>query len=360
MGDARERARRRQSELEAENVELRALVAELRAENGALRTRIDGLERRLRRDSRNSSQPPSADPPKSRAERRREARERLKELQSRKAGGQPGHEGSHRKLAPAERVDRTFVHTPEQCSGCGRGFDGDERRVRDPVVHQKWELPPVRPLIFEHRLERVRCPSCGKVALASLPAGVSASAFGPALEAHIATLAGVYRLSRRQTAEIIESVFHIPISVGSVDAVVMRMSKALEDPWEALRGAVRDGEVVHADETSWLRAGEGEWLWVAATALAACYRIDPHRSQAAAKALIGEDFGGFLVSDRYAAYHFLDVLQQQLCWAHVIRQMTEVAERGGSAGKLGCKLVSSMREGHGGRSGVTTARAGPS
>lgn len=49
-------------------------------------------------------------------------------------------------------------------------------------------------------------------------------------------------------------------------------------------------------------------------------RIDPHRSQAAAKQLLGEAFGGFVICDRYVGYHWLDVLQQQLCWAHAIRQ----------------------------------------
>jgi transposase len=324
--------------------ELEALVAELRADNRALRERIEELERQLSRDSRNSSNPPSSDPPKSRAERRREARAKLKELSERKAGGQPGHEGHHRQMAPPERVDQRSEHLPECCSGCGHDFDGYEQRVGDPVIHQKWELPPVRPLIFEYRLLRLRCPGCGKPQLAGLPAGVSGSAFGPKLEAHIATLAGVFRLSRRQVAEVIREMFHIDISTGAVDATIMRMSAVLADPWERLREAIREAEVIHADETSWRLRGREQWLWLAATALFACYRIDPSRSQAAAKELLGENFGGFVVSDRYAGYHFLDVLQQQLCWAHAIRQLIELSERQGAPGKLGKKLVKAARE----------------
>jgi transposase len=262
----------------------------------AMAERIEELERRLGQNSRNSSMPPSSDPPPSRAERRRLARERVKRLSQRKPGGQPGHEGKHRHMAPSERVDRSSEHLPEACSGCGHGFDGREQRVGGPVVHQKWELPAVRPLIFEYRLLRLRCPGCGKPRLAGLPAGVSGSAFGPKLEVHIATLAGVFRLSRRQVAEVIREMFHIDISVGAVDAAIMRMSAVLADPWERLREAVREAEVVHADETSWRLRGREQWLWLAATALFACYRIDPHRSQAAAKELLGENFGGFVVS----------------------------------------------------------------
>ena len=94
----------------------------------------------------------------------------------------------------------------------------------------------------------------------------------------------------------------------------MRVSGILEDLWRELAEAIRQAEVVHADETSWRMGAAKQWLWVAAGALVACYRIDPSRGQAAAKELLGEDFGGFVVSDRYAGYHFLDVLQQQLCW----------------------------------------------
>jgi transposase len=309
----------------------------------ALQERIEELERRLGQDSRNSSKPPSSDPPKSRAERRREAREKAKEWSKRGPGGQPGHEGRTREMAPPERVDRVFEHLPERCR-CGHAFEGGEERVGAPVAHQKWELPPVRPLVVEHRRERLACPGCGRAQLAQLPAGVTPSAFGPRLEAHIATLAGVFRLSRRQVRRVVEEMLGVPISTGAVDAAIMRMSEALADPCAALRKAVREADAVNADETGWRMAGAGQWLWLGASALAACYRIDPTRSQAAAKELLGEDFGGIVISDRYAAYHFLDVLQQQLCWCHVIRQLVELSEAKGATGRRGAELVASGRE----------------
>jgi transposase len=144
--------------------------------------------------------------------------------------------------------------------------------------------------------------------------------------------------------EVVQNVFGIPISVGAVDAAIMRMSAILKDPWEKLREYIQQAERVHADETSWRLAGAQQYLWLASSALAACFRIDPTRSQAAAKELLGEEFGGFVVSDRYTGYHWLDVLQQQLCWCHVIRQLVEVSERQHAPGKLGRKLVKAARE----------------
>ena len=318
------------------------LVLGLLAEIAALRERVDEHERLLKRDSTNSSLPPSRDPPLTRQQRRALARERAKkDLQKRQAGGQPGHEGKTRELAAPDRVDEAVEHVPVVC-GCGHRFTGDEERLGDPVLRQKWELPEVVPLVFEHRLHRLVCPACGTATLAEAD-GVSASAFGPRLEAQIAVLAGVYRLSRRQVVELLGEMFGTSISVGAVDATVMRISAVLADPWRELRDAVRKAQAVHADETSWRLHGESSWLWVAASALMACYRIDPTRSQTAAKELLGENFGSFIITDRYAGYHWLDVLQQQLCWCHAIRQFVSLSERPGAPGRLGEKLASAAR-----------------
>jgi transposase len=97
------------------------------------------------------------------------------------------------------------------------------------LVDQTRELPPIRPLVFQYELVRLRCPCCGKPRLADLPDGVTWSAFEARLEAHIATFAGVYRLSRRQVRQVVQEMFAIPISVGAVEAAIMRMSAVLKD-----------------------------------------------------------------------------------------------------------------------------------
>lgn len=321
------------AELRAENAHLRTQVAQLTA-------KVSELQRRLDQNSSNSSKPPSSDPPMTRAQRRALERERAKARRSeRKAGGQPGHEGHQRALVAEGRVDQRFDHLPSFCSGCGESFSGSEERIGDPLVQQIWDMPPIKPLVYEHRRARLRCPRCGNAQLAKLPNGISQSAFGPRLCAHIATLAGVYRLSRAQIKDVVEEMFCVPISTGAVDAILMRCAKALADPYAQLQEAVRQAEIVHADETGWRLQGRQQWLWLAASSLLACYRIDPSRSQRAAKDLLGADFGAIAVTDRYRGYLWLDVLQQQLCWAHVIRQLRSLSERGGAPGRLGTKLL---------------------
>jgi len=314
-------------------------------EVAGLRERVVELERQLNRTSRNSSVAPSSDPPLTRQQRRQLARERAKkqvqrqQREARKQGAQPGHEGCSRSPAEPEQLTAAPVDCLPQRCGCGHHFTGAEQRVGEPVCHQQWDLPVIVPEVREWRRLRLACPGCGRAVLAQLGAGVSGSAFGPRLLAHVAVLAGVHRLSREKIVELIGESYEIKLSTGAVDGMLRRVSRVLHDPWRELHAAIKVAEAVHADETTWLCKADPCWLWTATTALLVCYRIDARRTQQAAKRLLGEDFGGFVTSDRYVGYHWLDVLQQQLCWAHAVRQLTEVSERPGAPGKLGARLL---------------------
>ncbi len=307
--------------------------------------RVEELERSLNRTSRNSSVAPSSDPPLTRQQRRALARERAKKQLQREGrerrgrGAQPGHEGSSRPPAEPEQLTAGPVDClPGRC-GCGHLFGGGELGVGEPVCHQQWDLPMIVPEVREWRRHRLACPGCGCSVLGELPAGVSLSAFGPRLHAHVAVLAGVHRLSREKIAELVSEQYEITVSTGAVDGMLRRVSRVLCDPWRELHEAIKLAEAVHADETTWLCKADPCWLWTATTAALVCYRIDQRRTQEAAKRLLGEDFGGFVTSDRYVGYHWLDVLQQQLCWAHAVRQLTEISERPGAPGKLGERLL---------------------
>jgi transposase len=214
------------------------LVLGLLAEITALRERVDEHDRLLKRDSTNSSLAPSNDPPLTRQQRRARERERAKQQGRKQRGAQPGHEGKSREMVAPERVDDHVEHVPVTC-GCGHRFTGSEEHVGDPVLRQKWELPEVVALVIEHRLHRLVCPGCGTAVLAEGD-GISASAFGPRLEAHVAVMSGVYRLSRRQIVELLCEMFGTTVSVGAVNATIMRMSAMLSDPWSAkLRRCMR-------------------------------------------------------------------------------------------------------------------------
>ena len=68
------------------------------------------------------------------------------------------------------------------------------------------------------------------------------------------------------------------------------------------------------------------------------------RSTAAAIELLGDAFGGIVVSDRFSAYNHLPTHQRQLCWAHLIRDLTAIAERTGASGEIGLELLALQQQ----------------
>jgi len=295
-------------------------VGELVEANRRLEARVCELEQRLSRSSRNSSLPPSQDPPSA-------PPRSGKPGSGRRPGGQAGHEGRNRRLLPLERVDELIEHWPERCQACARRFSEGERiDSASPHRHQVSELPPIAVRVSEHRLHRLRCPACAAETRAELPAEVPGGAFGPRLQAAVATLAVRNRVSRRDTVELARDLFGADLSIGAVDSTVQRAGEALAEPQARLHEQIRAAAAVNLDETGWRTAGGKRTLWGALTPTAAVFRIAPDRHQREAQALLGEHFRGIACSDRWWAYDYLDPERRQLCWSHLIRDFTAHSE----------------------------------
>jgi transposase len=303
-------------------------IDELIEANRRLESRLAELEQCLNRSSRNSSLPPSQDPPSAppRPHKPSSGRER---------GGQLGHKGRSRPLLPLERVDELIDHWPERCP-CGHRFSEAECcLVGAPARHQVAELPPIAVILSEHRRQRLRCPECGRTTRAELPLEVPAGAFGPRLQAAVATLAVRNRVSRRDTTELLGELFGARICAGSVEAILQRVALALDEPYEDLLGHLRAAPALNIDETGWRLRGGKRTLWGALTGRAAVFRIAEGRHRREAQALLGEGFSGVACSDRWWAYDYLDAQRRQLCWAHLARDFTAHSEGLGAQKEFG-------------------------
>ncbi len=280
--------------------------------------RIAKLERRLNRSSKNSSQPPSADGPSAPPRRSKDSSDRPR-------GAQPGHEGKGRPLLPAWAVDEVIEHWPERCS-CGHAFAEDERvLVGEPVRCQVEELPVISVKVTEHRAQRVRCPGCGGAMRGELPPEVSRSAFGPRLQAAIATLSVRNRISRRDVVELSEQLFSSRISTGTVEAILTRTGEALAEPHADLLERLRSARALNMDETGWRTAGQRRALWGIFDNRHAYLHVAAGRHEDHAKMLLA-DTEAIVTSDRWWAYSHLPLARRQLCWAHLKRDFAAHTE----------------------------------
>ncbi len=342
MGPGMSRPRRSKRKASGERDERDARIAELEEVVATLLRKVEeqaaeikDLKRRLGQDSSNSNKPPSTDPP-SKARRKKRGRGGGK----RKPGGQPGHAGKTRALLSPEKVDEIHDHKPSACGSCGRKLRG---RDTSPLRHQVTEVPPIKPVVVEHRLHSLTC-SCGEQTRAELPAGVPTGAFGPRLQALVGLFTGGYRVSKRNTVQLLSDCFGVQISLGSIKRLEDDLSAALAPAVEAAERYVGEQPVVGMDETGWRQAGKKAWLWTAVTSLVVVFTIRLSRGGKVAQDLIGSCYAGLLVSDRFSGYKWIAVERRQVCWAHLKRDFQKLVESGGALGAVGERLQKERRQ----------------
>jgi hypothetical protein len=163
--------------------------------------------------------------------------------------------------------------------------------------------------------------------------------FGPRVQATVGYLTGRLGASQREVQDLLATVWHTEVSVGSVGALEQAVSVALATPVAEAGKYVQRQPVRNADETSWQEKPKRRWWWISVTPLVTSFRLLKTRGAAGAKELLGEVVWGSLGTDRSAAYNWRDPRQRQLCWAHLKREFVAWSERTGETARIGLALL---------------------
>ena len=189
-------------------------------------------------------------------------RKSKKPKSKRKRGGQKGHKGSHRQLLPTAEVDKHVHLYADACEACARLLP----QVPDPDAkrYQQIELLVGGGRVVTQWYRHGSTCLCGHTTVAEYDSEkLPASAFGPRLTSVVATLTGVYHLSRRNTKMLLREVFGIEMSVGAISQMEARVSKALQPASEEAHAQVVAALVKHTDarlsEMKWEKGGAGEY-----------------------------------------------------------------------------------------------------
>jgi len=312
--------------LQEENTALKERVAMLEKRIETLEKHIEELERLLGMNSRNSSKPPSSDPPGISTV--------LPKRRHKKRGARNGHQPHLKKLLPPSMVKQRFELKPEVCT-CGS--TNLEQTCEEPLRHQIVDIPPIEPQVTEYVQYIYRCKDCGELIYQPLPDELKRKHFGPGTLSVVGMLTGFLNTSKRKALAIINEVFSVPMSLGGLSNCEAQLTDVLEQPYNETAEHVREQDVGHADETGWPRANKQKgWLWTFCCVTAAFFMVHANRSQQAARKLMG-NFSGKLVSDRYNAYNFYKLIRQ-ICWSHLKRDFKAISEGKGSIGKTGQEL----------------------
>ncbi len=259
---------------ESFSVEAEAVIAGLRAQLveqqvvvAALVARVEELEGRLGRNSRNSSQPPSSDNPFTKPPPRS-----LRGKSGRRPGKQPGDPGA--RLEPRSDPAEVRVHVPDRCGGCGG--DLASAAVIGEQVRQVFDLPPVWLRAVEHRAQRRRC-GCGAETAAGFPAEATApTCYGPGVAALGTYLLGRQHLPVARTAELMADCLGAPVSTGWVAGLLPCAAARLGPFTATVQEQLQAAPVAHFDETGARVAKKLWWVHVACTEGLTLYHRAPH------------------------------------------------------------------------------------
>lgn len=320
---------------------VKKLVEKLIARNQAIESGNERLNEQVKRNSQNSSQSPSQDKPKG-------LKKKSKPKSKKPRGAQMGHEGHQQKLYPPEQCIDIKEHYPSHCGKCGHELRGVDEA---PVRHQIIDIPPLQPEVIEHRFHALTCSCCGETSRAYDPEIVDGPRYGERLWALVGILSGEYRQSHRMVVRLLAELFDIRLSVGSVGNLRQDISEVLSIPVEQAQEYVKHQQRVGMDETSFIQGnadgnnpkGTKGWIWAIVTPLVCYFNVFLSRSQASAQEMLGLDFSGIVNSDRYGVYNWLKLEQRQVCWAHLKRDFTKIAERRGRSKGIGKALLKEHR-----------------
>ena len=286
-------------------------INELEAEVAQLKTR---------KHSGNSSLPPSTDFGKVGPK----PNQSLRTQSDKKTGGQPGHEGSTLKMSSSPDVIEPLL--PTVCSGCSHSLEGQEPLLvgRRQVV----DLPPIMPIYTEYQqFERI-CPCCSLRQAAPFPAHVQAPIqYGPHVMSTLAYLHTRQFIPFERSKELMNSLFGLPISEGSIANLLEKMVEKAMPVYEKIRQNILESSHAGADETGCKVNGKKHWFWTLQNQQSTFIWLSKTRGYDAVEEQFADQLKDhILIHDCWAAYFQTGAKAHQLCLAHLSRDLQFLKE----------------------------------
>jgi len=315
------------------------IIAELKTRNQALLARIKELEEeiaRLKKNSNNSSKPPSSDIVKPKPKARKVSRKK------RKRGGQFGHRKFERQSFTPEEIDETIEYELRDKDAQGLA------PLDEWYVIQQVELPETMYTVTEHRARKYLDPVTGQIHITPLPDEIrQGGLLGVRFTAMIAFMKAGCHASYGTLRRFCQEMYGLDLSRGMLSKAVQKVSRALQEPYEQLLDQLPYQEYLGVDETGHKDQGKLHWTWCFQSDNFSVFHIHRSRGSRVLKEVLGETFAGTLGCDYYGAYRKYmregDVTVQY-CMAHLIREIRFLAEHTETRlARWGSKLLEGLK-----------------
>jgi transposase len=244
------------------------------------------------------------------------------------------HPGAHRPLHPNPTAKREMLAVT--CQGCGADLSGVTQIVCEE--YDRVEIPRIEPDVTRVSLHGGVCPCCSRRFKAEPPVGLEpGSPFGPNLRAFVIYLRSVQGIPLARLRAVMTDLFGLEISEGALVNILSASAEPFSAEAERIKARLLAGTTLASDETG-LRVGKANWwLWVFHHADSAVFVADKHRSKAVVEAFLGDHRPDYWISDRYGVQMGWAKREQQVCLAHLIRDVQYAIEAGDAVFAPGLK-----------------------
>ena len=294
-----------------------SLVTQLLERLDSVESRLEALEKRPKKTSRNSHKPPSGDGFGKRTKS-------LRVKSDKPSGGQPGHPGN--TLTWSETVDWVEAHDVTNCRGCGASLKTVP--TEGWLARQVMDIPSIEVMVTEHQVAVKSCHHCGQRNQGEFPPEASnVVQYGPRLKGMMVYLLDGQLLPAQRTCEVLSDLLGVQVSEGTLYTSRTQCFERLASVEQSIHEILVTSPKVHFDETGLRVNGKLWWLHVACTNGLTYYFVHPKRGQVAMDEMaILPEFSGKAIHDGWKSYQGYDC-EHFLCNAHHLRELRYMLER---------------------------------
>lgn len=242
------------------------------------------------------------------------------EKEKKPSGGQIGHadtnQDTKRDYASFERK-RISVSS---CGNCGHELT-QTNATREKTLMDIQVNTQILQLIVSS--QRQWCGNCKKEVRATHSQSLPFTEYGINTFMTVVFLRFKGKQSHSTIAAMLSSLFGLSISTSGVGTLLIQAKRYLKEKYEQLKQVVRNGEIMHNDETGWRVRGKSAWMWIMANETTTVYVAAESRGKGIMEDIYGNSHA-FSMHDGYGGYTNTVPYDKQLyCWAHVLRFVHE-------------------------------------
>jgi len=234
--------------------------------------------------------------------------------------------------------DEIIRHVPCQCSQCGAGLEdiAETCHGRRQVV----DIPPIQPRYIEHQIYSRQC-TCGHINQGVFPAGIDNHIqYGPNIESLVAYLNVGQYLPYSRMQMLLNKLFNIPVSQGSIQNMLERYCRRVTPMYEQIKNELEQGTLVGGYETGVKVNGQKWWFWTWQNTRNTFITASDNRAYRTIEKHFPKGFkNAHLISDCYAAHLKTPALSHQLCISHLIKDLNYLIETDQSFRAVRMKLL---------------------